>query len=378
MGPKTRSQETTSDPGSSKPAPSPTPSQTQRQTLPQSREGSTIEVAGEETESSSEEELEPGDNKNTPETQRNPLRSPTSTEPPKTTIPSSNTRTIPRTPGKITKPQPPEDPKDPRSSRTMTSNMPDVKGFKPASPKPYGGTKGEDLEGFLVQARVHIKWYQSSLPDEHQKVMAISQYLTNQALIWMTPILQNFLSNTPGTANEITTRIFGDYAQFEEGLRAKFGDKNRAQNAEKQLYKLKQTKSAAEYAVEFQTLAIQSGLPEAALFTPFYNGLKLQVKDELYKIDRPEKFEKYVDMAITMDQRSFERYLEKKGSGRTSVSKNTQAQNKKKDQKEANATSSVDKKDKSQVECFNCGKKGHYKSSCDVSSHCVAERFCVP
>ncbi|RYP06348.1 hypothetical protein DL765_009527 [Monosporascus sp. GIB2] len=50
--------------------------------------------------------------------------------------------------------------------------MPEVKGYKPTPPKPYDGST--DVEGFLVQARLHLKFYENSLTEDYQKVMAIS------------------------------------------------------------------------------------------------------------------------------------------------------------------------------------------------------------
>lgn len=259
------------------------------------------------------------------------------------------------------KPSPPEDPEDPESTMASSSSMPDVKGFKPAPPKPYDGS--EDVSGFLVQARVHLTWYKGTLKNEPQKVLAISQYLAGRVLQWFEPFLKDYMDNYPGTSKETTNYIFEKYSQFEEKLRARFGDADKAQQAEKQLHRLRQTKSAAEYAVEFQRLAAQSGLLDAALFTPFYNGLKTQVKDDLYKVSRPEKFDEYVNTAILIDRRSFERFLEKKGSSKPKEGKGSRAQ-KSEGQKEVNATSKTQTKDKSKIECYNCGKKGHYKSEC--------------
>lgn len=105
-------------------------------------------------------------------------------------------------------------------------------------------------------------------------------------------------------------------------MRGLFGDKKKAEHAERLLHRLKQTKDTAAYAVEFKRLAAISRLPEAALFTPFYNGLKTHVQDEIYQNDRPSTFGEYVEDAITADKRSFERFMDRKRTTTTKAGNN--------------------------------------------------------
>ncbi|RYP43266.1 hypothetical protein DL768_010008 [Monosporascus sp. mg162] len=58
--------------------------------------------------------------------------------------------------------------------------MPKVKGYKPTPPKPYDGTT--DVEGFLVQARLHLKLFENSLREDYQKLLAIAQLLAGRVL----------------------------------------------------------------------------------------------------------------------------------------------------------------------------------------------------
>ncbi|RYP21168.1 hypothetical protein DL767_009314 [Monosporascus sp. MG133] len=242
--------------------------------------------------------------------------------------------------------------------------MPDIKGYKPIAPKPYDGST--DVEGFLVEARLHLKWYKSSLTEDYQKVMAISQLLAGKVLDWFEPILSDYLTHSPDNYLDATNYVFGDYRHFEERMRALYGDTDKQQYAVKKMHDLRQTTSAAEYVTEFNRLAAISKLPEEALFFPFYDGLKEQVKDEMFRVPKEEPFEEYVDKAIISDRRTFDRYLEKKGTGRRSGNKRSSSNKKPKDrsQKEASTALAESKKDKSKVECFNCGKKGHFKSEC--------------
>ncbi|RYP15237.1 hypothetical protein DL767_010349 [Monosporascus sp. MG133] len=100
--------------------------------------------------------------------------------------------------------------------------MPDIKGYKPIAPKPYDGTT--DVEGFLVEARLHLKWYESSLTEDYQKVMAISQLLAGKVLDWFEPILSNYLTYFPDDCLDATNYVFSDYRHFEERMRALYED----------------------------------------------------------------------------------------------------------------------------------------------------------
>ncbi|RYO91745.1 hypothetical protein DL763_004895 [Monosporascus cannonballus] len=96
-----------------------------------------------------------------------------------------------------------------------------------------------------------------------------------------------------------------------------------------QLHLLRQTKSASEYTTKFNRLAAISNLPESALFYPYYDGLKPQVKDEIYIEPKMGSFAKYTDKVIIADRRTFNRYLKKKGTGKRSDNKGSSSRTKK-------------------------------------------------
>ncbi|RYP18084.1 hypothetical protein DL767_009899 [Monosporascus sp. MG133] len=242
--------------------------------------------------------------------------------------------------------------------------MPDIKGYKPIAPKPYDGST--NVEGFLVKARLYLKWYESFLTEKYQKMMAIFQLLAGKMLDWFEPILRDYLTNHPDDCLDTTNYVFSSYDNFKERMQALYGDMDKQQHAVKQMYRFKQTILAAEYTTEFNRLAAISKLPQDALFFPYYDGLKEQVKDEIFRVPKTGPFEDYTDKAIITDRRTFDRYLEKKGTGRRNGNKRSSSNKKIKDrsQKEASVALVESKKDKSKVECFNCGKKGHFRSEC--------------
>ncbi|TLD19215.1 hypothetical protein PspLS_10046 [Pyricularia sp. CBS 133598] len=60
-------------------------------------------------------------------------------------------------------------------------------------------------------------------------------------------------------------------------------------------------------------------MTEETKILQFYQGLKSEVKDEVSKLDRPEDFLEYVELAIKFDNRIYERRQEKQGGQRMFV-----------------------------------------------------------
>ncbi|KAJ3562798.1 hypothetical protein NPX13_g8429 [Xylaria arbuscula] len=78
----------------------------------------------------------------------------------------------------------------------ITSRMPDVKGYKPIPLRPYN--RSTDIDAFLTQARVHLKFYKTSIKTDKHKV--------------------NYLEKSAKDQTKEAKTIFGNYAQFEAKL----------------------------------------------------------------------------------------------------------------------------------------------------------------
>ncbi|KAI1357321.1 hypothetical protein F5Y08DRAFT_346868 [Xylaria arbuscula] len=111
-------------------------------------------------------------------------------------------------------PSPPPPP--PPGSDNMTSGMPDVKGYKPIPPRPYD--RSTNIDAFLTQAQVHLKFYKMSIKTDKHKVLAISQLLTGKVIEWFQPILRNYLKKSAKDQTKEAKTIFRDYTQFEAKL----------------------------------------------------------------------------------------------------------------------------------------------------------------
>ncbi|KAI1873671.1 uncharacterized protein JN550_002940 [Neoarthrinium moseri] len=195
------------------------------------------------------------------------------------------------------------------------------------------------------------------------------------------------------TVKSDNEQLTADYGEFERRLRATFSNPDEVRIAERRLIQLKQRGSAAKYASEFKQIASKTEWSDDdTLMTLFYAGLREDVKDEVSKEDRPDEFDSYVERIVKIDNRLYERRLEKRGSKsephtprikantgkpRQNHHRGSDNRHPPRNQKWQNRTSHGhhsgpidldatrhDKgrrdKDTASVTCYNCGKKGHY------------------
>ena len=71
----------------------------------------------------------------------------------------------------------------------------------------------------------------------------------------------------------------------------------------------------SDFAIEFQTLAAESGWNESALIDAFLHGLGSSLKDHLGPLDIPNDLDSLISFAIKIDKRLAEREKERSRSG---------------------------------------------------------------
>jgi len=194
--------------------------------------------------------------------------------------------------------------------RNMVSDG--VKALRVQLPNKYDGSKAE-LAGFLTQLRVYFKIYATSITTEVDKIYLAFTLLTGDALAWFQPIMDDYVDNNYLAQDDLTKEVFEAYGNFEDKLRAVFGDPDKERTSERKLYSLRQKGSVAKYATEFGQIASVLQWRDEPLIAQFYHGLKEEVKDELVKSDRPKDLQKYIELATKIDNRQFERRMEKRG-----------------------------------------------------------------
>ena len=246
-------------------------------------------------------------------------------------------------------------------------------------PEPYNGDP-DTLQGFLTQVRAHFYLNPDFFTDEAVKSLATLGFLTGKPLAWFQPLAQDYLMNKGGDMKEETEQVFDNWETLARKLGELFGNPDEKRVKERGLRQLRQTGSAAAYTTKFYTLASGLQWDDEPLMDRYYAGLKDSVKDELIKIDRPESLATYVEAAIKIDNRNYERKMERQGgfvdkknpkkSFKKETSTGTHPGPMELDVAGTRSSQASNKKAewRKQGACLRCGRKGHYVRDCTKKS----------
>ena len=168
-----------------------------------------------------------------------------------------------------------------------------------SDPEFFNGTRLE-TRNFLTQVRMVISANPSRFPTEKAKILYACSYLRGPAFTWVQPFLLN--EHSPNLSS---------FEVFARSLTAQFGDRDEKATAERDIYLLKQTTSVSVYATEFLKFSGFLQWNDAALCSQFYRNLKPRIKDELCTIERPGDLKKLIDICIRIDNRMYDRFLER-------------------------------------------------------------------
>jgi Retrotransposon gag protein len=196
------------------------------------------------------------------------------------------------------------------SSHTSPGPREQLRDPRVESPPEFSG-KISEFPNFMAACSLVFTLCPNTYSRHERKVLFVISRLRGMAMSWARNIVEN---------PEHPYRR--DYPAFKAALSSLYSDRNlRARNEDK-LSHLVQTKSAAAYAAEFQSLIDPLELDDSAKCLLFHKGLKPDVKDAIATVGRAATFALLVDQAIGIDQRKHQRTLEEKKSS-SSGPKNT-------------------------------------------------------
>lgn len=177
-------------------------------------------------------------------------------------------------------PRTPAPPPAPRSEPiSLSEKIPD--------PKEFDGTRS-DLRRFVQQ--VHSKMVSNAdrFPSAVSRLNYVASRLSGKAYDLILPRIQYGIPQ------------FLDYTNMLSYLEEAFGDPDRKQNAENKLYNLKQRHlDFSVFFAEFERLALESEVPEAALPPLLSQGVSREIQDMLLHNPAP-----------TREYRAFARHLQ--------------------------------------------------------------------
>lgn len=167
-------------------------------------------------------------------------------------------------------------------------------------PEPFFGDRTK-TRNFLMQLEIVFSTQPSRYSTDRIKVMYLGSFLRGPAASWFAPYVER---NPP---------ILNNYRTFMILFRNTFDHPDLMADASRKLRNLQQgNQPVSILATEFRRIAVDVDWTESALMDAFYNALLDRVKDRLSEMDRPETLEKFIIMAIRIDDRQFQRLQEKK------------------------------------------------------------------
>jgi len=179
---------------------------------------------------------------------------------------------------------------------------------EPKIPDPpmFSGER-KDLLSFLTKCQIKFDGQPSRFPDERSKILYTGSRLEGPAFSWFQPLI------APDSTGSVkpTPPELASFKAFSDALTVIYGDPNLEATAVREIRRLHQTGSAAEYAARFESKKQYMHWNDEALRDQFYLNLKEELKDEIAPVGKPKTYFDLKNLAIRLDARLSERRLER-------------------------------------------------------------------
>ncbi|KAI2668070.1 Retrotransposon-derived protein PEG10 [Labeo rohita] len=158
-----------------------------------------------------------------------------------------------------------------------------------AFPDKFDGTPAK-CKGFLLQCTLFVNQQPNLYATDESKIAFVCSLLTGKALEWATAVWDLGQSTYP------------TFATFLRSFKEVFQPTPESSEAGEQIVALRQgRRTAAEYALDFRTLAAQSGWNDGPLKLHYRKGLNSDLQVELACRDENLSLNQYIDLSIRVD-----------------------------------------------------------------------------
>ena len=235
-------------------------------------------------------------------------------------------------------------------------------------PQTYAGDPGS-CQSFLTQCQLVFALQPATFPTDGAKVAYVITLLSGRARDWGTATW----SNNEGVRE--------DFALFSSEMRKVFDRSKQGREAAREVLQLRQgCQSVSDYAIQFRTLASESGWNKDAFYDVFFNGLSEEIQDELLPHDLPKDFDELVDMAIRVGTRLSQRrrmrvslgFPWRESRASFSLPKDTPTLQYTSEPMQVDRThlTPAERRRRLQVKaCLYCGQMGHFAEACPVKAN---------
>jgi hypothetical protein len=196
--------------------------------------------------------------------------------------------------------------KDTTASTTSHRQEPKI-----PDPPMFTGDRKELLP-FLTKCQIKFEGQPSRFPDERSKILYVGSRLDGPAFAWFQPLIVQYPVGAIDPPEELQS-----FASFSRSITVVYGDPNLEATAVREMRRLHQTGSAAEYAAKFESKKQYMTWNDQAYRDQFYLNLKDELKDEIAPVGKPPTYRELKELAIRLDARLYERRLERTNATRS-------------------------------------------------------------
>ncbi|KAI2649352.1 Transposon Tf2-6 polyprotein [Labeo rohita] len=243
--------------------------------------------------------------------------------------------------------------------RSLPPPMPSTVSF--ALPNKFDGT-AEQCKGFVRQVKLYFDYQQDRFESEEKRCAFLMTLLTGKALDWASAVW------------DADPQLKKSVEYFLLQIREVFEYPAGGRDISTQIIHAKQgNRTAAEYAIEFRTLAAQSGWNDVSLKTIFYNSLNIDLQTELACRRENASFSELINLAIKIDNLMRQSPKQRTNQGNRHVptgSDSTTEQTPSEPMQLYASRLTEEERVRRRVNrlCFYCGGPGHRSSGCPLKS----------